>query len=210
MNDGAKARIRARVRARRRDSAARRALTVAEGGAPLTQASVKENACSEAQNLLHHWHQLLLQLGLTPPFLPALFVPSSTEPDVSAIVAEGDCLLPALLSPEGAHLGEPAWTYASQGAQPDGPRFVPQNLLSAEALARADVILVPALSVDMRGTRLGQGGGWYDRALLHARPEAPRIAVVFDEDMSPEPLPLAPHDQSVHGILTPARAILFA
>ena len=34
----------------------------------------------------------------------------------------------------------------------------------------ADVVLVPALAVDTLGTRLGQGGGYYDSALPLARP----------------------------------------
>src|SRR5512146_2894061 len=33
------------------------------------------------------------------------------------------------------------------------------------AIARADLVLVPALAADRRGNRLGKGGGSYDRAL---------------------------------------------
>ncbi|MGO1338355.1 MAG: 5-formyltetrahydrofolate cyclo-ligase, partial [Cellulosimicrobium funkei] len=36
--------------------------------------------------------------------------------------------------------------------------------LGPEAIAEADVVVAPALAVDSRGVRLGQGGGWYDRA----------------------------------------------
>ncbi|CAM3438135.1 5-formyltetrahydrofolate cyclo-ligase [Occultella aeris] len=87
---------------------------------------------------------------------------------------------------------------------PEGPG------LGAEALAEADLILTPALSVDAAGNRLGQGGGWYDRALAHARPDARVIAILFDDEVSTEPLPVAAHDRRVDGVLTPKGLILAA
>ena len=45
---------------------------------------------------------------------------------------------------------------------PPSPKGDP---LSAEVIEEADVIIVPALAVNQSGTRLGQGGGWYDRML---------------------------------------------
>ncbi|MBK5249410.1 MAG: 5-formyltetrahydrofolate cyclo-ligase [Actinomycetales bacterium] len=75
--------------------------------------------------------------------------------------------------------------------------------LGADALAEADLIFAPALSVDLAGTRLGQGGGWYDRALRNARADAKVFAIVFDDEISDEPLPVAEHDRPVDGVLTP-------
>lgn len=43
--------------------------------------------------------------------------------------------------------------------EPTGPR------LGVDAIATADVVLVPGLAVDRTGYRLGRGGGSYDRAL---------------------------------------------
>ncbi|MFV0253577.1 MAG: 5-formyltetrahydrofolate cyclo-ligase [Beutenbergiaceae bacterium] len=76
--------------------------------------------------------------------------------------------------------------------------------LGVTALQRADVVFVPALAVDRTGIRLGQGGGWYDRVLEHRRPDAPVVAVVFDDEVSEAPLPRQPHDRSVDGILSPS------
>lgn len=78
--------------------------------------------------------------------------------------------------------------------------------LGAQAITDADVVLIPALAVDTAGTRLGQGGGWYDRALRDARPGTPVIALTYAEevhDVATEPLPRAPHDRAVDGVATP-------
>ena len=79
--------------------------------------------------------------------------------------------------------------------------------LGAEALAEADVIIAPALAVDTAGARLGQGGGWYDRALGHKRPDAKVVALVFPEeiyDAADSPIPTEPHDVPVDGFATPS------
>ncbi len=82
-------------------------------------------------------------------------------------------------------------------AEPPGPR------LPAAALATADVVVVPALAVARDGTRLGRGGGYYDRALLLARPDALLVAVVFDEELVDE-LPAGEHDRPVSAVVTPS------
>ena len=71
--------------------------------------------------------------------------------------------------------------------------------LAAAAIASAEVVLVPALAVDRRGHRLGQGGGSYDRAL--PRTHGLRIAVVFADEVLDE-VPVEPHDAVVDGVLT--------
>jgi 5-formyltetrahydrofolate cyclo-ligase len=87
--------------------------------------------------------------------------------------------------------------------EPTGPR------LGVPALQDANVVLVPALAVDRRGTRLGQGGGYYDRALVQLPRTALVLAVVYDEEVV-DVLPDEPHDVSVAGALTPGGAIRFA
>src|SRR4051794_38133282 len=80
--------------------------------------------------------------------------------------------------------------------EPPGPR------LPGAALGRADVVLVPALAVAADGTRLGRGGGYYDRALAAARPDAVLVAVVFDDELL-ETVPAEAHDRRVSAVLTP-------
>ena len=50
-------------------------------------------------------------------------------------------------------------------------------------MARADVVLVPALAVDAAGRRLGRGGGSYDRALARVGPLVPLIALIYDDEL---------------------------
>jgi 5-formyltetrahydrofolate cyclo-ligase len=85
--------------------------------------------------------------------------------------------------------------------EPSG-EFLPQD-----ALSQADVVIVPALAADTSGTRLGQGGGWYDRALLDARPGVPIIALVFDDEFhiaETKAIPREAHDLPVSIVVTPS------
>lgn len=83
--------------------------------------------------------------------------------------------------------------------EPGGPN------LGADVIGDADVVIAPALAVDTRGTRLGQGGGWYDRVLKQVRAGVPSVAVVFPEelyDAVERPLPVLQHDMPVDAVAT--------
>jgi 5-formyltetrahydrofolate cyclo-ligase len=75
--------------------------------------------------------------------------------------------------------------------------------LSPGAVAAALVILAPALAVDHRGTRLGQGGGSYDRGLARRRPDAVLVAIVNDDEYVVWTLPRDAHDVPVNAVITP-------
>jgi 5-formyltetrahydrofolate cyclo-ligase len=82
--------------------------------------------------------------------------------------------------------------------EPLGPALV-------SGLDTAELLLLPAAAADRSGTRLGWGGGYYDRALAVLEPEqrARLIAVVHDDEVL-ERLPREPHDVRVAGIVTPS------
>lgn len=89
---------------------------------------------------------------------------------------------------------------------PGRPPEPSTEFLPSDALSEADVVIVPALAVDTTGTRLGQGGGWYDRALVDVRDDVPIVALTFAgevRDATAEPLPREDHDVRVHGVITP-------
>lgn len=75
--------------------------------------------------------------------------------------------------------------------EPAGTDVVPPHNL--------DVVLVPALGADRRGTRLGYGMGYYDAFLSDVT--CPRIALVYDECVVPA-LPAADHDVPMTTLVT--------
>jgi 5-formyltetrahydrofolate cyclo-ligase len=76
--------------------------------------------------------------------------------------------------------------------EPIGPAEIDANQI--------EVVIVPALRIDSDGYRLGQGGGFYDRALAHLA--AWSIALIFPEEISGQPLPRESHDIPVNAYAT--------
>ncbi len=77
--------------------------------------------------------------------------------------------------------------------------------LGVEAIAEAALVLAPGLAVDAQGTRLGQGGGCYDRALPRRRAGIPVLVLLHPGEAggpADPPLPRDEHDQPVDGVLT--------
>ena len=73
--------------------------------------------------------------------------------------------------------------------------------------ASAAVIVVPALAISFSGARLGQGGGFYDRALQHRNrlPTPPRLCAVVDDEEFLPTVPCEEHDLRVDSVVTPSR-----
>ena len=80
--------------------------------------------------------------------------------------------------------------------------------LGLGAIGNALVIVAPALAVDHTGTRLGQGGGCYDRALARRRPDAVLVAIVNDQEYAAWPLPRAAHDVRMNAVITPGLGLV--
>jgi len=75
--------------------------------------------------------------------------------------------------------------------------------LTVDAIATADAVLVPALAVGPDGTRLGRGGGSYDRALTRARPGTTVAALLYDGELVAH-VPRDGWDKPVTAHVTPA------
>jgi 5-formyltetrahydrofolate cyclo-ligase len=74
-------------------------------------------------------------------------------------------------------------------------------------LPAIDVVIVPALRIDRDGYRLGQGGGYYDRALPMM--SGWKIALVHSGEVTSEVLPREPHDIAVDAAATPDLIVRF-
>ncbi|MGY1693066.1 5-formyltetrahydrofolate cyclo-ligase [Geodermatophilus sp. SYSU D01105] len=136
----------------------------------------------------------------------AAFVPDPTEPGAGRLPAAytqlGARVLLPVVPADGRELGWAVDTgRLTPGRfglmEPVGPRLGPT------AIGAAEVVVVPAVAVSRSGVRLGRGGGYYDRALRHARADARLVAVVFDDELVDD-LPSEPHDRRVTAVVTPS------
>ena len=130
----------------------------------------------------------------------AAYVPLAFEPGGPDLVPALAKAVPRLLLPVLMDDNDLDWaafdgTFATGRfglREPAGPR------LGRDAVAGADLVLLPGLAVAADGTRLGQGGGSYDRVL--PRVQAPTIVLLYPGEFRPE-VPAEPHDQRVCGAL---------
>ncbi|WP_123307046.1 5-formyltetrahydrofolate cyclo-ligase [Cellulomonas sp. PhB143] len=140
----------------------------------------------------------------------ASYAARPTEPGTAVLherlAARGTrVLLPALGAGLSRDWAEFAGTDDLQVRAPGRPPEPSTPTLPGDTVREADVVIAPALAVDASGVRLGQGGGWYDRALEDVRDGVLIVAVVFPTEIydAEHPLPREPHDRPVHAVATP-------
>ena len=129
-----------------------------------------------------------------------------TEPDTHGLVfglwKRGSYVVLPVLLPD----GDLDWaSYEGPDSLAQGPHGLLQPtdpVRGPGTVARADIILVPALAVDARGHRLGRGGGSYDRALARVGEQVPTIALLYDDELLRR-VPTEPHDQRVRLVARP-------
>ncbi len=85
-----------------------------------------------------------------------------------------------------------------------GPWGVLQPSGDAEVVA-PDLVLVPLVLGDRRGSRIGHGKGHYDRALSHLRESGSvfTIGIAWETQISEDPIPADPWDVPLDAIATP-------
>lgn len=69
------------------------------------------------------------------------------------------------------------------------------------ALKDIDLIIIPGAAYDRRGSRIGYGGGYYDRFLVRMDRDVPIAAPAYKEQIVDE-IPTEPHDKKVSIIIT--------
>ena len=133
----------------------------------------------------------------------AAYVPLRTEPGGRDLPAA----LAAALAPAGRLIvpvlrDDLDLDWVTYGDDPTARR------LGRAAVARAALVVVPAVAVDRRGVRLGRGGGSYDRALARVPPGVPVVALLHDGELLDEDLPEEPHDRRVTAVITPSLGLV--
>lgn len=203
--------LRAEIRARRRARRAAAATDTITPPSKTNQAHTFVHHRAEAAGIASQVHALASSMGGVT--LPALFAPTPLEPDLSLTLdLFPRALLPILVDEAGAALPGPRWGLWEAGqalVMPGRPPAQPAGeARGAESLKSADLIIIPALAASADGTRLGQGGGWYDRALAHRCPDTPVVAAIFDDEvLEPGVIPTEAHDVPIDAIITPTRTI---
>jgi len=137
----------------------------------------------------------------------AVYLALPDEIDLSVLIAA--------LASAGVPLAAPRWNgsaYAlarltaladGRWALRDGPHGIPEPMedISAAA-AEIGVWIVPGLAFTADGRRLGYGGGWYDRFLAAASPDACALGVAYPFQMVDD-LPAEPHDRPLSAVVLP-------
>ena len=140
----------------------------------------------------------------------AAYYSVGAEPDTRGLLfalwKRGSYVLLPLLRPD----GDLDWaSYEGPESLVPGPRGLlepGEPPRGPGAVARADVVLAPALAVDRAGNRLGRGGGSYDRALARVGPLVPLIALVYDAELL-DRVPAEPHDVKVRAAASPGAGV---
>ncbi len=151
--------------------------------------------------------QLMMAPEVRDAATVAAYVSIGSEPGTSWLLdglraAMKRVLLPVLL-PDGdldwaAYTGASALSPGRLGLlEPTAPR------LGVDAVARADVVLVPGLAASPSGRRLGRGGGSYDRALARV-PVGTFTCVLLHDGEADLDVPTEPHDRAVVAVATPS------
>jgi 5-formyltetrahydrofolate cyclo-ligase len=140
----------------------------------------------------------------------AAYYSVGAEPDTRGLVyalwKRGTYVLLPLLLPD----GDLDWaSYEGPDSLVPGPRGLAEPgepPRGPGAVARADVVLAPALAVDHAGNRLGRGGGCYDRALARVSALIPVIVPLYDAELLGR-VPAEPHDTPVRAVVRPGSGI---
>ncbi|MEX0367347.1 MAG: 5-formyltetrahydrofolate cyclo-ligase [Ruegeria sp.] len=137
------------------------------------------------------------------------YMPIRTEIDPLPAMAEASAYGPVgvpVIQGEGQALRFSRWT--PEGVLRDGPfgAKVPE----VDDYFDPEILIVPLVAFDIRGGRLGYGGGFYDRTLEGLRAKRPTLAIGFAFDaQQADNLPLEPTDQPLDMLVTESRVLTF-
>ncbi|CAN2173756.1 COG0212 5-formyltetrahydrofolate cyclo-ligase [Candidatus Nanopelagicaceae bacterium] len=151
-------------------------------------------------------------LATSPEFSQAKIIASymsyGDEPDTQqlnqALIASGKTLLLPRINGEGIDWVQ--WNGDADNLQKVKKILEPSGSVFTN-LEKIEIVVVPALRIDRSGYRLGQGGGYYDRALPQL--SAWSIGLIHPDEISSEDLPREPWDHPLHAAATPDLVLRF-
>jgi 5-formyltetrahydrofolate cyclo-ligase len=140
----------------------------------------------------------------------AAYMSVGTEPDTRGLIfalwKRGTYVLLPVLQAD----GDLDWaSYEGPDSLAGGPRGLlepTEPRRGVTAITSADLILVPALAVDRSGQRLGRGGGSYDRALARVGSPVQTVALLYSGELVGH-LPAGPGDRPVRTVAVAGQGI---
>ena len=167
----------------------------AERRARRRQIALARDLAADGEAMAQHLEPLLDELGIGAGDAVTAYEPIPGEPDIRPVCG--------VLAARGARVLVPITlaSYDLDWADLADPGRTPLGL---DAHAPCRLLLVPGLSVDHTGARIGQAGGCYDRSLPLADRRSPRVVILHPEEILVEPMPTDPWDQRVDGVLSAA------
>ncbi|MEM9394202.1 MAG: 5-formyltetrahydrofolate cyclo-ligase [Pseudomonadota bacterium] len=154
---------------------------------------------------------LLAHLNSAPPGPVSGYMPIQSEldprPAMTALHWAGRDICVPVVQSKGLPLRFHRWTPETEMV--DGPYGA--QVPASEDLLAPQVLILPLLAFDGRGTRLGYGGGFYDRTLAELRsldPETYAIGFAFAAQEAAR-LPAEPTDARLDALVTEAETLLW-
>jgi 5-formyltetrahydrofolate cyclo-ligase len=127
-----------------------------------------------------------------------LYIPMNSEPDLTPLINNNPHIkfsIPKIIDDNLVfaeyHLGD------SLGQNPGFSKI--QEPVNTN-IVMPDLIFVPGLAFDLRGYRLGRGGGYYDKYIA-SHPKIQTIGISFGQNLL-ESLPREKHDRKMQYIIT--------
>jgi 5-formyltetrahydrofolate cyclo-ligase len=140
----------------------------------------------------------------------AAYHPIGNEVDTGAIIDDALAHQKRVFVPESATDGRGRFVQLlSEKAHPQKYRSAGISV-SANELADPRqgplLVIVPGVLFDLQGSRLGRGGGWYDRTLQALGQRAIHIGLAYEFQLVSH-IPTEEWDQKVHLVVTESRVI---
>ena len=162
-----------------------------------------EQAEQAAQSICPIWDEFAQMIKLEQSVI-ASYVSAGSEITTSALMrqlaVQGHCLALPVTDP---HDNSLLFRHYRPGDRLVKGGFGMLEPESTQTIIEPDVILLPLVGFDASGTRLGRGGGHYDRLLcsLRSKKKIQAIGVAYEVQFF-KTLPCETHDEKLNAVIT--------